>query len=65
MARPRGFEPLTSASGVHRNTMVGVVLGGAKLAQINQMHAEDLSRSSPWGAGFSTISANFGHRLVR
>ena len=56
---------MTFASGVQRNTMVEVVLSGAKSAQINQMNAEDLFRSSPWGVGFSTISADCGHRVVR
>jgi len=51
---------MTFASGGQRNTMVELVLGGAKSAQINQMNAEDLFRSNPWGAGFSPITANFG-----
>ena len=65
MARPRGFEPLTSASGVHRLGLVWSEVGGSKSFFVSNLQAGRKFTKSSFNTASYTIYAKFGHMLVR
>src|SRR5690554_4824050 len=65
MARPRGFEPLTSASGGRRLGSVWSEVGGSKSLFVSNLQAGRKLKKNSFNTASYTIYLRFGHTLVR